>query len=397
MDILLASTAALVLLGLKASPSPYWPTYFRLWSIVLRETGTWTSKYKQVSFLLKAAILAPLWGLLWLIDDIFYPAYKSRTIKPIFIIGQPRCGTTLLHRTLAADSETFFAVKHIEWRYPFIAVQKFICFFKVDQWLEKINYWPDSEAGKLAAKMHPNHLSDWEEDGIFFEENHLHHFFIFLRFPHPNILEYLDSFQELSPKAQSNMLESHHKVLQKVQYLRGTEQRIYLSKEVTSHNKIPYILERYENVKFILTVRFAEEFMSSLIALMRMSTSSKTGVDPINIDGWENAVIRRMQVDSRLLIKICRDTIKQDSLVHLSANHYMRDIDIATEEVYKSLGLPMNDSFRLFLKNTSSKQKKRARGYTYERLTLEGFELYDEFVEEVIEKFQNRMANNFQG
>ena len=45
-------------------------------------------------------------------------------VNPVFIIGQPRSGTTFLHRTLAADNQNFIAIKHYEWRYPFISFQK---------------------------------------------------------------------------------------------------------------------------------------------------------------------------------------------------------------------------------------------------------------------------------
>src|SRR5687767_9602780 len=108
--------------GAAVSPFPYWPTYFRLWRCVLFSPGSVTAKRRQAWFLLKAAARAPLCGLCWLIDEIFYADYRRQTITPVFIVGQPRCGTTLLHRTLARDRETFFAVRHLEWRYPFICV-----------------------------------------------------------------------------------------------------------------------------------------------------------------------------------------------------------------------------------------------------------------------------------
>ena len=53
----------------------------------------------------------PLWmvnHLALLLDEIFYPKYKKLEInKPLFIIGIPRSGTTLLFRSLALDQEKF--------------------------------------------------------------------------------------------------------------------------------------------------------------------------------------------------------------------------------------------------------------------------------------------------
>lgn len=383
-----------ILLGLMLSPFPHWPTFFFLCSKVVKGDGSWVLRRKQAWFLMKVAVKAPFYGLLWFTDELLFPAYRKGKIQPVFIIGQPRCGTTLLHRTLAADQGTFFAVRHLEWRYPFIVVQKLIALFKLDQRLGATNYWPDTEAGRLAAKMHANRLSDWEEDGIFFEENYLHHFFIFLRFPDSGLLEYVDSFPELPDKARDMMLETHHKVLQKVLYLRGGENLQYLSKEVTSHSKIPFLLERYQGAKFILTVRYANEFMASLVALMRMSTLSKTGMDPENIPGWKDAVIKRMRVDCDRLVSLCKERIPDRDLVHVAANQYMQHIDISTEKIYRSLNLPFEDGFREYLRVVGARQKERDRGYMYGQINLDGFEGYDAFVSEVIEKFRKNERQN---
>jgi len=381
-----------VVIGLFLSPFPYWPGYFRLWLTVIKDEGASSIKYRQLRFLVKTLLLTPLWGWLWLLDDLLFPAYKKREIQPVFIIGQPRCGTTLLHRTLAHDEQTFFAIKHIEWRYPFVIVQKAIQYFRLEKWISQSNYWPDSEAGRLAAKMHSNHLSDWEEDGIFFEENYLHHFFIFLRFPSPDLLSQVEAFPDLSVKSREKMLNTYHKVLQKMHYLRGQRQRFYLSKEVTSHNKIPFLLERYQDARFILTVRYADEFMSSLLALMRISTLSKTGVDPVVIDGWQEAVVNRMETDSILLVSLCRDIIPSSRLFEVSANVFMRQIEASTKELYPLLGLTMSDGFSQHLHDLECQQKKRERGYDYEKLNLSSFDAYDQFVREVDERVRQRMA-----
>ena len=43
-----------------------------------------------------------------LIDEIFYSGFHKKDIKqPVFIISNPRSGTTYLHRLIALDSERF--------------------------------------------------------------------------------------------------------------------------------------------------------------------------------------------------------------------------------------------------------------------------------------------------
>lgn len=379
-----AVIAVYLLCGL-VSPFPYGRTYWMLWRVVLAAPGTWYAKRRQAAFLLKAGLGMPIWTFFWYLDELLYADYRRQEIKPVFIIGQPRCGTTFLHRTLAADRQTFFAIRHLEWRYPFIAVQKLIALLGLDKNLGGVNYWPKTEAGQQAAKMHPNTLADWEEDGIFFEENFLHHFFIFLRFPYPGLLKYVDSFPELPEHVQKRMLDVYVRTLQKVQFLRGEAPVLYLSKEVTSHKRIPALLSLFPEARFIVIVRPARDFMSSLTALMRMSTKSKTGIDPDDLPWWQDEFMSRMQDDSRRLVQLCQDVIPLSHQVRVSSNLFVSDPARAVAMAYEALGLPMHDEFAEHLAHLKKRQEQRQRGYDYSALSPQGFDEYDAFVREIDE------------
>lgn len=390
--IVLACLVTVLLAGIFVSPFPYWPTYFRLWRCVLFSPGSIAAKRRQCRFLLRAAAVAPLCGLCWLVDEIFYAGYRRQTITPVFIVGQPRSGTTLLHRTMALDRRTFLAVRHLEWRYPFICVQKMFRVFGLDERLCESSYWPDSEAGKLAAKMHPNTLGDWEEDGIFFEENFLHHFFIFLRFPYPDLLSCVDGFPELPEAAQARMLKTHRRVLQKVRYLRGGEPPYYISKEVTSHNKIPALRRLYPDARFIIIAREANDFMASLTQLMRMSTLSKTDVDPVTIPGWEFAVMQRMRNDSNRLVALTLDGIPRDAQVRVHGRTVMEDIAGSIVLIYRELGLDPGRELIVHLERLQADQRVRQRGYEYSHERLQGFVEYDAFVARLAQEYRLKLG-----
>lgn len=373
--------------GLVSAPFPYWPTYRILWRTLLRGPWSWRTRMKQAVFLLRAGATAPLKSLFWYMDEVFFPAYRRQSITPVFIIGQPRCGTTLLHRTMAADDRHFFAVRHLEWRYPFICVQKLIRFLRLDARLGSLNYWPHNEIGRKAARMHSNRLSDWEEDGIFFEEIFLHHFFIFLRFPDPEFLAYLDNFSDLPPRVQEHMLNIHRRVIQKVCYLNGAEGRCYLSKEVTSHNKIPSLLRLYPDSRFVIVTRHARFFMSSLLALMQASTEAKTRLDPTHIAGWRERVIDRMREDSGRFVYLCREVIPRDRQSRVSATHLMMHVGTTVTRLYGELGLTCDPGFMAHLAQLEAETRQRDRGYTYDELDLDGFEEYDAFVDGIVKHY----------
>ena len=386
MLLILFCLALMYALAVIFSPFPYWKTYLVLWKTLLTHKEPaigLQARIRQAGFLVNYALFCPLWTLLWMLDSILYPEYKKVAIRPVFIVGQPRSGTTFLHRTLATDSKNFLAIRHIEWRFPFICVQKILSKSGLARSIARRNYWPNSVAGQIAAKMHPNKLSDWEEDGIFYEECFLHHFFVFLRFPYPHLLAYLDDFPALPESVQEKILQTHHQVIQKIMFLRGGGAKYYLSKEVTSHNKFPKMLKRYPEAKFIFSLRPSADFVSSLVSLVRFSTNSKIGVDPRDIPSWEAVFLDRMQKDGELLVHLCQDKIAKDNQVRLVFNWFTWDPGPAVEYLYGKFGIDLPPSYREYLVSLHRDQKIRDRGYEYEKKVYLGFDGFDRFVQEI--------------
>ena len=385
---------AIYLVAILLAPFPYWPTYIYLWrhTISPKNCIPWSTRGKQILFLSGYLLVTPFYTLLWYLDEMLFPSYRDLPIHPIFIIGQPRSGTTLLHRTLAADNKTFFAVRHIEWRYPFISIHKILNATGFNQRLIKRNYWPDTEIGRRAARMHPNTMADWEEDGIFFEERFLHHFFLFLRFPCPELLPLVDKFTQLPDAVRYHMLNTHRQVVRKVAYLRNQPQAFYLSKEVTSHSKFPDLLHLYPDARFILVVRKSSEYMGSLSELMRASTASKTGIDPVIIPRWTESFIKRMQEDSMRLVYLCREVISENRQVPICYSYLLTHVKETVEAIYAELNLDISSEFLSILETMNKTQQDRERGYHYSSLSLADFTDFDQFVRQNEQLFFKRIA-----
>lgn len=378
---------AIYVAGIWFSPFPYWAAYRALWRKVLfdRTPGIgWTARRKQAWFLTKQALQAPLWTALWYLDELLYPGYRKMEIRPVFLIGGPRNGTTFLHRTLAADTERFFAVRHIEWRFPFIAVQRLIVALGLEDRLKNRSYWPDTEAGREAARMHRNTLFDYEEDGIFFEERFLHHLYMYMRFPYPDMINYHYSFPELPKRVQQRMLDAHRKLIQKVQYLRGDPSLHFLSKEVASNNRIKALRELYPDARFVVIVRPAEQFMGSLMALIRNSTETKTGEDPSLIPGWREAFVDLKARNVALLADLCENEIPADRQVRTTFADFTADIPGGVKALYEGLGETPSEAYLAHLEWINARQKDRSRGYSYSEIDLgDAFQRFDDFVSKV--------------
>ncbi len=168
-------------------------------------------------------------------------------------------------------------------------------------------------------------------------------------------------------------------------FLRGG-QTFYLSKEATSHNKFATISRLYPDAKFILSCRYSSDFMSSLLALVRASTQSKTGIDPVTIPGWEAAFVDRMQKDSDALVSLSQDVLQEHEQIAVLFDSFTNDLVQSIEYVYAKLNLPISETYRQHISELALSQKTRDKGYDYEKKTIEGFEKFDAFVKAVAEQ-----------
>ncbi len=377
---------SLYVLFLFVSPFPLWSTYFRLWKHVLfSKTKGIPLKLKisQALFLIRYLLLSPVYSLFWYIDEFFYSDYLKKDLpKVVAVISQPRSGTTFLHRTLASDEESFFAVRHVEWRFPFICVQKFLKLFNLYNFVCGINYWPKTKDGENASDMHRNYLGDWEEDGIFFEERFLYHYFIYRRFPYPEVVKETHDFQDLSGRERDHFLNIHKKVIRKVFYLRGTEDQAVLLKENETMTIMPMLQQSFSDVKYIFIGRKSKDSLSSYDSLSRRSTLSKTGIDPIDVEGWYDANMWKRDKECRLQIDFLED-LEKDKQVRVTYDSFASNPPEAVGKIYKAFNLEINATYKIYLDELLKKQSSRERDYETLRESPIEIDFFDNFISNI--------------
>lgn len=396
MTLIIVTILSLYFISLAVSPFPYWPSYFRLWGHVLFDRDPLIPsrlRLKHALLLGRYAFLCPLWSLLWYVDEIVFFQYnKQRIRRPVFITSQPRSGSTFMHRTMSVDTEHFAAVRHIEWRFPFIIVQRFLTATGLMKRIAQRSYWPGNSAGHLAAKMHKNVLGDFEEDGILFEERFLHHGFVSLRFPYVSLQQYFDGFGKLSERARNRMLRIHRKVIKKVLYLRGGR-RSFLSKEALETELAAYFARLYPDAVFISIFRDSNEFLNSCLQLMRRSTLAKTGIDPIELNGWHCGVTQALRTHCQKQLTFLEE-ILEERQIRLSYDEFVSDIPSTLQYVYARLGLEVSEPQLRHLENLHDGQRSRKRGYSTGDIAFDGFDFFDDFAQKVRENFRACLASS---
>jgi hypothetical protein len=325
----------------------------------------------------------PFLTALWWIDELVWSGFRETDVSnAIFIMSQPRSGTTFLLRTLAADDRFFFSLKHLEWRLPFIGFWKIIDALGQRGRFERINYWPNTELGRLASKLHFHELGSVEEHGIFFEERMYHHYFTFRRFPLPNVLERVSCIDTLTPSEKRKLVGTFSKVVQKVAYYRGSG-RIWLTKENESVELYRLLREVFPRARFLVITREPNAFLGSYITMSHTCTVAKHDIDPTAISGWHaaNLEFRRRQCEKQ--IAFCRELEVLGAVTYVSFDEFTADIFGTVCRIYEQLGMTMSREYSNYLSEIQRKQVARESGYRNAPCDTVGFEEFSKFIERV--------------
>ncbi len=114
--ITLVVCTLIVFLG-YINPLSHWGSYWCVFRATCRDKQLpKRTRIRLLTYLLRDLILSPVHGTLWVLDEAIFMKKLDwiRLKDPVFIVSQPRSGSTFLHRLLADDKDIFFAVTYLE-------------------------------------------------------------------------------------------------------------------------------------------------------------------------------------------------------------------------------------------------------------------------------------------
>ncbi|MGF6413363.1 hypothetical protein OKW37_005098 [Paraburkholderia sp. MM5482-R2] len=341
---------------------------------------TLNQKRSMVWHLCKELIYAPFFTVLWYLDEILFSRFTQQKLaRPVFIMSQPRSGTTFLLRTLSLDANTFFSLTHLEWRFPFITLWKILDILGLRKCVEGISYWPNTELGRLAAKIHEHQLGSVEEHGIFFEERMYHHYFTFRRFPFIEVLKRVMEVQMLSAREKRKLLLTFRKTVQKTAYYRGGG-RTWLTKENESVDLYKLLHDEFNDANFVAIVRPPEEFVSSYVTMSDICTKAKHGVDPQLIADWDKENMKFRKEECLKLIEFCGELERSNAITYLTFDQFTTEIQHTVERIYAAIGVPLSSDYARLLADMQAEQDRRDSGYVNAPRSVDGFEAFGAFV-----------------
>lgn len=324
------------------------------------------------------------------LDDRLYPEYREAKLEaPIFIIANPRSGTTLLHRLMSEDEENFASFTLGETIFPSASVQKF--FERISELdeerlggrlLRAVKAFDKVVFGSRWEGVHRLGLFETEEDETFFTYS-LQSPTIMLLSPFPGAFAELVNLDKQPREKRDRMMDYYEGMLRRLVYRKGENKR-YLDKNVFHTTRIRTISERFPDARFIYLVRHPYEALPSYLNMFYAAW--RTHSRDIPRDSKEMRELLSLGLDNyRYALGLSR-FMPKDRYTVLRYEDLIANPKAFVESLYDWLDMEMSPEFRARLEAATSAQRVYERPYDHR---LADYGISEEAIaEELAEVFQ---------
>ena len=347
----------------------------------------WSGRSKT---LFKLLFLIPLSyafnALCFMLDYLLFPALWRQSVrKPVFIVGHARSGTTLCHRLLAADGDSFSYFLYWEMFFPSLLQKKAVRALGVFDrrflnsfFNKRLVAWDDRTFGPY-RHMHNMSLWNSEEDqfvmrGAFVTQQWS------LDIPMMHILDIFHVDQ--MPLKKRRRWLNHYKECVKRQLLFNGGDKMHLAKNPLMSGWVQSLIDTFPDARIVVMLRNPLECIPSVLKLVEVT--------------WQAKRWTRQQYASSL--DMLTD-VSFESFTHprdvLQANPQTPQISVDYRElttqpratvhaIYTALGLQVSASFDDYL----TVQEDRERGHkTHFRYSIDEFDVTSERIEAELADF----------
>ena len=351
------------------------------------------SKGKNYHLTLKRFLILFIWLLLFipieiiyhfflLLDEILFPRYRKTEIKsPVFIIGNPRSGTTFLHRLMDKDKEHFtsFTVWELIFA-PSITQRKLIWgligFAKligapVKKVISRLN-----RRIATRTKTHAIRIDAAEED-----DHVLIHGWcsstLWALYPIPEeMLPYFYFDRDIPREKQDTVMKLYKNMLQRHLYAHGGELTI-LSKNPDQSGKIASLLRFFPDARFINLARNPLEALPSMMDFM--AAGWQIFCSPLEPYPHKQEFFEVMGFYYTYPIEFFKD--KPDTCYFIRYEDLTHDPEAMVSEVYEFLDIEPSAEFASLLRQEAenSKQYKSEHVYSLEAMGLNRDQIIEAF------------------
>ena len=333
-------------------------TSLQIYTTIGRTFGTWIGPIFS-GILIGLLRLSVRFGMF--LDCLFYPSLrKMKPINPLVIVGNPRSGTTFLHRFLiksglGVGSELWHMV------YPSITLQKFVK--PILPLLEKI-----SPARHHSTVAHETSLTSVETDDVSLLFRYLDGFFLYgfiLAFAEEDLFDFFDPKKRNTTERDFNWFES----VWSRRILSSKSQRI-IPKLFSISTSLPAFINRFPDAKILYLIRDPLNVLPSGLSLV-------TGVLDKKFGFWNLPEEKRNQYLTRLynalieLLKRFHDdwttgNIDQSKVLIVNYADMMTDFETVMDSILNFIDEDSSADLVDLIKITAESQRNYVSKHSYD-------------------------------
>ncbi|MEM6470257.1 MAG: sulfotransferase [Planctomycetota bacterium] len=331
------------------------------------------------------------------LDDWLYPSLHSVPItKPLFIVGLPRSGTTLLHRLIASDQTVFTTLPLWESLLaPAVCEKRFFRRIrKIDRWfgspLWRILCAIQQTMAMTVQDVHATDLQSPEEDYLAL----LPFGGCFLRVissPWNADVWKLGHFSDqLEPPRQKELISTYKRILQRHLFFRG-QHLVLLSKNPSLTSWLPALAEEFPDACFVGLRRVPHQSVPSQLSSLR------SGMALFGTDVAESEIVDRFV---RLLASYWRvldhanEVLPSTRFQLIAYEQLIRNSYSLASRILDQFGFSLSEQGLAKLEHHCSRQREYRSSHRYclEEFGLDHRQLYLVFGSEAARECLDRVT-----
>lgn len=374
------------------SASFYYVRYSTLGKII-RET------YKQFSW--RVWLLSALFIFLWslhqfisllfrLLDEIFHRNHrKVKITQPVFIISNPRSGTTFLHRLMALDNERFVYTKYA---HTFFMTSSFVQFYYIFKWIDQnilrkiisrtLNTLDDKFWGGW-DDIHTMGFNKAEEDELVFAQMMMS-VGVMIPFPYFDKIDDTKFLDHEPQEVRTNVMDFYESCVKRFVFRAGKE-KTYLAKNVMSTGRFKSLMQRFPDAKIIYIARHPYDSVPScasmFTAMHKLHSPQMPDTHPAK-RAWA-----QLSIDFFKYKKEMRQSIPVHQFYELKYDDLLADPQGMVRKIYMHFGWEPSAELLEKLSHEHARHKNYKSGHEYslEQYGYTKEQIYSELKEEMDE------------
>jgi hypothetical protein len=357
-------------------------THFRVVYLHCIKYVTLKRFFIGIAYLLVIFIVSSVNIISRLLDELLFPNYKNIKIKqPVFIISNPRSGTTFLHRLMCLDEEKYVYNLLYQSTFPSITFYRMIQFFgavdnRIGKPLHKLLDFINDQFFGAWDEIHATGFNKSEEDeGL--------HFVSGISPSIGLVTPFLKEFRELyipdklDTVSKEKIKKYYKATIQRWMYALGSD-KLLLMKTVMSSGRLEMLHELFPDVKIIFLIRNPYQAIPSFTSMFAEPWNTIHKDIPENSDAYREW--GELGIAYYKYFNEQKNNFKKENFITIQYTDLVAQPKQTVLKIYNQLKLETTPAFLDKLENATNKARayKSAHSYSLETYGFDKDHIYNE-------------------